>query len=133
MNRNEKEIHLRLTGEEYAELMRQKEFLGFKNYSSLIRMYIRNGVCFNIDFNGLYEISTQIARVGNNINQIAVAVNQSHDITPYQIRLLQKHMDRIDEIIDKITDDKINISKYAARRNCNGGDNGDNQNHQSQG
>lgn len=40
MSSNERQIHLRLTEEEYSELMKKKEAMGFKTYSSVIRMFI---------------------------------------------------------------------------------------------
>ena len=127
MDKNNKEIHIILTEEEYAELMRKKEFMGFKNYSSLIRMFIKYGVCISVNFDAFYENATQIARVGNNINQIAKAVNEAKDITPYQIQLLQKHMDKLDKIFDDFTDDKVKLVKYISDEYLRGDDNGSDQ------
>lgn len=128
MSSNERQIHLRLTEEEYEELMRKKEFLGFKNYSSLIRMYIKHGACISVDFNAFYENATQIARVGNNINQIAKSVNETKDITPYQIQLLQKHMARLDKIFEDFTDEKVKLVKYISNEYSRGNNNGSNEN-----
>lgn len=71
MANNTRRIHIRVTDEGYAELLRQKEFMKLPSYSDLIRMYINNNICFSVDFNGLYEVYTQISKIGNNINQIA--------------------------------------------------------------
>lgn len=84
-----------MTEDEYEELIKKKEAMGFKTYSSVIRMFIRYGICVSVDFDPFYENATQIARVDNNINQIAKAVNESKDITKYQVELLQKHMNKL--------------------------------------
>ena len=39
MANNTRRIHIRVTDEEYAELLRQKEFMKLPSYSDLIRMY----------------------------------------------------------------------------------------------
>ena len=112
MKSKNKEIHLILTEKEYAELMRKKEAMGFRTYSSVIRMFIRFGICVSVDFDPFYENATQIARVGNNINQIAHEVHKTHNITPHQIELLQKHMAKLDNIFNDFVNDKIQLIEY---------------------
>lgn len=114
MNNDEKQIHLRLDNSEYEEMMRKIDFLGFRYYSSMIRMFIRYGLCISVDFDPFYENATQISRVGNSINQIARAVNSTHDVTPEQIELLQKHMARLDKIFNDFTNDKIKLIEYTS-------------------
>ena len=121
MASNKRRIVVNLTKEEYEEMMCQKKFMRLTTYSDLIRMYINNAVCFNVDFNGLFELCTQIARIGNNINQIAHAVNQTHSITPYQIQQLRDRMDEIDDKVAKATMEKGRIAKYIAREITPGG------------
>ena len=121
MSKNTKGIFIRVTEEEYQELIRQKDYMHLPSYSSLIRMYINNAVCFNVNFDGLFETSTQIARVGNNINQIARAVNETHSITSYQVELLKKHMDELEKIVGEMSNKKVSLTKYIAREQCGGG------------
>ena len=128
MSKKNKEIHLILTEEEYAELMKKKEAMGFKTYSSVIRMFIRYGICVSVDFDPFYENATQIARVGNNINQIAKAVNESKDITKYQVELLQKHMNKLEQIFNNFVDDKIKLIKYLSDESFRGDDIGSDEN-----
>lgn len=122
MSLNERQIHLRLTEDEYEELMKKKEAMGFKTYSSVIRMFIRYGICISVDFDPFYENATQIARVGNNINQIAKAVNESKDITKYQVELLQKHMNKLEQIFNDFVDDKIKLVEYISDNKLRGDD-----------
>lgn len=128
MSLNERQIHLRLTEDEYEELMKKKEAMGFKTYSSVIRMFIRYGICISVDFDPFYENATQIARVGNNINQIAKAVNESKDITKYQVELLQKHMNKLEQIFNDFVDDKIKLVEYISDNKLRGDDLGSDEN-----
>lgn len=128
MANSTRRIYARLTEDEYAELMRKKEAMGFKTYSSVIRMFIRYGICVSVDFDPFYENATQIARVGNNINQIAKAVNESKDITKYQVELLQKHMNKLEQIFNDFVDDKIKLIKYISDDNFRGDDIGSDKN-----
>lgn len=129
MAKNIRRLDLRVTEEEYQELLRQKDFLNLPSYCSLIRMYINNAVCFNINFDGLFEISTQISRIGNNINQIAKAVNESHSITPYQLQLLKIDMEHLEEKVAEISISKTNLAKYIARETSGGGNLGGYENY----
>ena len=75
MNEKTKEIHLRITEEEYQMLLQQRDFLKYSSIAQVLRAYIHSGHCYRFDMSGLYDFSTQISRVGNNINQIAHVVN----------------------------------------------------------
>ena len=112
MANSTRRIYARLTEAEYAELMRKKEAMGFKTYSSLLRMFIRYGIFISVDFDPFYENATHIARIGNNINQIARAVNESKDITKYQVELLQNHMNKLEQIFNDFVNDKIKLVEY---------------------
>ena len=133
MAKNTRRIQIRVTDEEYAELIRQKEFMNLKTYSDLIRMYINNNVCFAVDYRGLFEVATQISRIGNNINQIAKAVNETHSITPWQIEVLKNDMKAINEQMDKVIREKGNIRKYVARETSGGGNLGSYEDYKSEG
>jgi len=99
MNKYSKQIHIRITENEYNELMKQTEFLGFSSYSNLIRAYIHTGVCFRFDYSGFFEIATQISRVGNNINQIANVANMTCEVTSEQVKELKSHIAELDKIM----------------------------------
>ena len=102
-------IEILLNHEEYEELKKQKEFLGFTTFSKLIRTYIHTGICYRIDYSALYEVATQISRVGNNINQIAAVANTDKSIKPEQIELVLKELKEIKDILgdDVLTKAKI--------------------------
>ena len=133
MTRNDKQIHLRVTETEYNELLRQTDFLGLKTYSDLIRMYINNAVCVHVSFDGMFETATQISRIGNNINQIAKMANETRSVSPGQIDQMLSALNQIEKFFDDFSNDKIEITKYIARRAKGSGEDGDHEDHQSQG
>lgn len=105
------EIHLRLSETEYQKLLEQQRFLDCPSYASLIRMYIHTGICYRIDYKGLSEVASQIARVGNNINQIAAVVNATSEITPLQLEDVKKQLSKIEKILSDNISQKAEVTK----------------------
>ena len=105
------DMHIRVTEDEYNELLRQRDFLGFSSYSTLIRAYIHTGICFRVDYDGLYEVATQISRIGNNINQIAAIANLDKEVTNEQVKQLKLYLQEIDEILSCNLDEKAKITR----------------------
>lgn len=106
-----REIHLRLSETEYQKLLEQQRFLGCPSYASLIRMYIHTGICYRIDYKGLSEVASQIARVGNNINQIAAVANATSEITPLQLEDVKKQLSKIEKILSDNISQKAEVTK----------------------
>ena len=106
-----REIHLRLSETEYQKLLEQQRFLGCPSYASLIRMYIHTGICYRIDYKGLSEVASQIARVGNNINQIAAVANATSEITPLQLKDVKKQLSKIEKILSDNISQKAEVTK----------------------
>ena len=130
MPNNTRRIFIRVTEEEYKELFRQKAFMHLPSYSSLIRMYINNAVCFNVNLDGMFELSTQISRIGNNINQIAKIANETQTITPYQMQIVQTEMLKVSKAVADINDKYVEITKYIARKTNGGGNLGNYEDYQ---
>lgn len=133
MNEKTKEIHLRISEEEYHMLLMQRDFLKYSSISQVLRAYIHSGHCYRFDLSGFYEFSTQISRVGNNINQIAAVVNETYSVTPYQMKMLQKQMAEVQEIVKTAAKENMKIIKFKEKENWAGDINGDYKNHKSKG
>ena len=133
MNEKAKEIHLRITEEEYQMLLQQRDFLKYSSISQVLRAYIHSCHCYRFDMSGLYDFSTQISRVGNNINQIAAVVNETYSVTPYQMKMLQSQMTEIQGIVKKASEEKFKIIKFKEKENWAGDIDGDYKNHKSKG
>ena len=106
-----REIHLRLIETEYQKLLEQQRFLDCPSYASLIRMYIHTGICYRIDYKGLSEVASQIARVGNNINQIDAIANATSEITPLQLEDVKKQLSKIEKILSDNISQKAEVTK----------------------
>lgn len=133
MSEKTKEIHLRISGEEYHMLLMQRDFLKYSSISQVLRAYIHSGHCYRFDMSGFYDFSTQISRVGNNINQIAAVVNETYSVTPYQMKMLQKQMSEVQEIVKTAAKENMKIIKFKENENWAGDINGDYKNHKSKG
>lgn len=131
MNEKAKEIHLRITEEEYQMLLQQRDFLKYSSISQVLRAYIHSGHCYRFDMSGLYDFSTQISRVGNNINQIAAVANEAYSVTPYQIKMLQNQMSEIQDIVKEATKQKMKIIKFKENENWVGDIDGNYQDHKN--
>ena len=90
MANNTKGIFIRVTDEEYEELIRQKEFMEFPSYSDLIRMLINNNVCLKIDFNGLFEVAgVEIHEPITDIGEVSI----DPDVLKFKAAIARAHKD----------------------------------------
>lgn len=133
MRKNTRRIEFYVDENEYQMLLQQKEFLKYSSFTQVLKAYIHSGHCYRFDMSGLYDFSTQISRVGNNINQIASVVNETYSVTPYQMKMLQKQMSEVQEIVKKASEEKFKIIKFKEKENWAGEINGDYENHKSKG
>lgn len=70
---------------------------GIKNRSEYIRRMTLQGTIIHTDLSAIKELSFQISKIGNNVNQIARAVNETGEITPFQLAGLKKSLEEISE------------------------------------
>lgn len=133
MRKNTRRLEFYVDENEYQMLLQQKEFLKYSSITQVLKAYIHSGHCYRFDMSGLYEFSTQISRVGNNINQIAAVVNETYSVTPYQMKMLQSQMTEIQEIVKKASEEKFRIIKFKEKENWVGDIDGDYKNHKSKG
>ena len=63
--------------------------------STAIRQLIVESFLYDIDYSELREMNTQLARIGNNINQIAKRINETRSIYQTDINEIKKEMEKI--------------------------------------
>lgn len=131
MRKNTRRLEFYVDENEYQMLLQQKEFLKYSSITQVLKAYIHSGHCYRFDMSGLYDFSTQISRVGNNINQIAAVVNETYTVTPYQMKMLQSQMTEIQKIVKKASEEKFKIIKFKEKENWAGDIDGDYKNHKS--
>ena len=100
MKNNYHELHIRIDESELRTLKKYKLFFETNSFSKIIRSFIRDGFCIKIDYSADLEVATQIARIGNNINQIAKVANESGTITQEQIKQLNDEMTKVEDRIE---------------------------------
>lgn len=94
-----KNYTVRLSDRELALLELKAELCGMK-MSQYIRELILEGETVDVSrLEHRRDIINQIARVGNNINQVAHMANATRSVSEHQIRILLDEMDEIKKLI----------------------------------
>lgn len=114
MKNNYHELHIRIDESELRTLKKYKLFFETNSFSKIIRSFIRDGFCIKIDYSADLEVATQIARIGNNINQIAKVANESGTITQEQIKQLNDEMTKVEDRIEALFKYRGRFTKYSA-------------------
>ena len=112
METNYHEIHLRIDDTEYQLLQNEKKFMKNLSISKIVRMMIRFGLCFYVDFSADLEVATQISKISSNINQITRVINETHCITPNQAEAIENAMKDVNDKMDQILRNRGRITKY---------------------
>jgi len=80
-----KDLHIRITEEEYNKLIKNTEKFNFNTISDYVRNYLFSDKKNLIDpkayLKGMNELTVSVNRVGNNINQIAKYINSTKSIS----------------------------------------------------
>ena len=108
-------INLLLSEEDYRDLLDQEIHLGITTHREFFREKVRDGFCYRVDYGGLYEVATQISRLGNNVNQIAKVANETKSISPDQIELAITLLQEIKKIANDEIKNSARIIKYQKR------------------
>lgn len=93
MNRTRpKQIVIRLSEEEFAQVKAQVEKSGLKQQDYLIRA-ITEKTIYNTD--GLKDLVPEIKRVGNNLNQLSRKANEGRVVGVEQLEQTQKELSEV--------------------------------------
>ena len=99
MNRNIV-MKFRATEEEAADIRRKASAAGM-NVSRFLRTAAVNGQVVLYNTNDLYGLRSDIKRIGNNINQIAMVVNSNRSVYQSDVRDLKKQFSELSEKLNK--------------------------------
>ena len=99
MNRNTI-MKFRATEEEAAEIRRKAAAAGM-NVSRFLRTAAVNGQVVLYNTNDLYGLRSDIKRIGNNINQIAMVVNSNKEAFYGDIVSLKKQLSELSEKLNE--------------------------------
>lgn len=90
------EKKIRLTDEENNLLLERMEDIKITNFNVYARAMLLNGSVNIIDTSDIKEHTLALSRIGNNINQIAVRLNENN-YNDYEISIIKK---LLQELID---------------------------------
>jgi len=88
-------IHFRATEEEAAAIRERMAEIGVADLGTYARKMMIDGLHITLDLKDVREMISLLGRVGNNINQIARRVNETHSIYAADMEDIKKHMDEI--------------------------------------
>ena len=86
---------LRLSDNEYQILRAKTYHTNAPSMSFALRQMIVESKVYEVDYSELREISTQLAKIGNNINQIARRINETRSIYQTDINEIKKEFEEI--------------------------------------
>lgn len=88
-------IRARVTPEELRRIHSKMQELGIQNRSAYLRKMALDGICVQMDLSEIREMTYQIGRLGNNLNQIAKHANETGVVYPSEIRSIQRQFEEI--------------------------------------
>lgn len=81
LSRNRKrDIRIKLSDDEYQALQNWQKWFGCQTMSDVIRMFIHSGVGYKFENTAYQKYCSELARIGNNINQIAYRINAVNNV-----------------------------------------------------
>ncbi len=91
----DRQINIRVTDYEYEQIQERKEKAGCSSLTKYIIDAAINGYLINVDYAEIKELSYELNRIGNNINQIAHRINSEGAVYKDEIEEVQENMDLI--------------------------------------
>ena len=86
---------VRVTPKELSRIHSKMQELGIQNRSAYLRKMALDGICVQMDLSEIREMTYQIGRLGNNLNQIAKHANETGVVYPSEIRGIQRQFEEI--------------------------------------
>lgn len=99
-----RQLNLKFTDEEFEYIAEKKKLAQAQNYTDFILKVAAHSQIFIVDTKPLLEISGQINKIGININQIAKAVNTTHNIYKNDIEDIREKICSAEKIIKSVLD-----------------------------
>lgn len=88
-----------VTPEEHDLIKQKMEQIGTDNFSAYARKVLIDGYVVKQDHKAFKELTTELSRIGNNINQIARKANASSYVNKEEISVLQTQVSEIWQLL----------------------------------
>ena len=95
-------IKVRVTPEEKALIEERMQKMQIINLSAFVRKMMLNGLCIRLDMKDIRELSYQVSRLGNNMNQYAKKANETGSIYKEDIDDIRLHQEELWKVMKEI-------------------------------
>ena len=89
------ELKVYLSEDEHYILEQKYKISGMKSKSSFIRHLILYGYIYDVNYEHLREYNTNLARIGNNLNQIAKRMNTTNHVYETDVKEVKELMKQV--------------------------------------
>lgn len=89
------ELKVYLSADEHYILEQKYKISGMKSKSSFIRHLILYGYIYDVNYEHLREYNTNLARIGNNLNQIAKRMNTTNHVYETDVKEVKELMKQV--------------------------------------
>ena len=95
----DKQLNIRVTEYEYQLILERMKQSGSASLREFVVDSATNGFLINVDYSDIKDLSYEINRIGNNINQIAHKINSEGSIYKTEIEEVQDNVNMIWKIL----------------------------------
>ncbi len=93
--KRDQQVHFFMSEDEIKQLRQKMEDAGVENKSAYLRKMALDGYCINLDISDIREMTRQLGRLGNNLNQYAKRANETGSVYAEDINELKVRLDEI--------------------------------------
>lgn len=95
----EKQLNIRVTDYEYQLIQERMKQSGCATLREFLVEAAQNGFLINVDYSDIKDLTYEINRIGNNINQIAHKINSENAIYRNDIEEVQDKVELIWKVL----------------------------------
>ena len=103
-------IYIRVSDDERKKIRKKMSQCGITNESAYIRKMAIDGVIVRLQISEITELLRLMRIYGNNVNQIAKAVNSSGYVTEKEVETIQNNQKEIWKILNTVLDKLMAVS-----------------------
>lgn len=95
-------LKIMVTSEEKEVILNRMKKIGMTNFGEFARKILINGTVLKLNTDGLNQLSYEVNKVGNNINQIAKHANQTGYVSKKELDEINQKLDYIISFVNNI-------------------------------
>ena len=102
-----KQLHFMVNKEEWEIIDKKMELIGISNIGAYLRRMAVYGYMIEVDVEPLGELSSQLNRIGHNVNQLSKRANETGNIYIDDIKKISEDINEMKELIRGFTNNMI--------------------------